>query len=147
MSEPLDKTSSDASPTNASEQKRSVLVVDDEVPIGKALQRILSREHDVLFESDARSALERLQHETFDVVFCDLMMPHMSGMDFYAALAARDPELAARVVFLTGGAFSPRSEEFLRGSRNTCITKPFSRDSVTSIVRLMISGEQPEADT
>lgn len=117
-----------------------VLIVDDEVAIGKAIRRILANEHDVTLETDARVALERLETETFDIVFCDLMMPNMSGMDFFDQLSARAPELAERVVFLTGGAFSPRSEEFLRGSRNVCIAKPFSRDAVTSIVRRMVAG-------
>lgn len=118
-----------------------VLVVDDEVAIGKAIRRILANDHDVMLESDARAALERLDHETFDVVFCDLMMPNMSGMDFFESLSKRAPELAERIVFLTGGAFSPRSEEFLRASRNQCLSKPFSREAVSSVVRRMVAGE------
>ena len=116
-----------------------VLVVDDEVAIGKAIRRILSTEHDVTLESDARIALERLTTETYDVVFCDLMMPNMSGMDFFDELSRRSPDQAERIVFLTGGAFSPRSEEFLRSSRNVCLSKPFSRDAVSSVVRTMIA--------
>jgi len=116
-----------------------VLVIDDEVAIGKALRRILSNEYDVTLESDARIALERLALESFDVVFCDLMMPNMSGMDFFDELSRRSPDQAARVVFLTGGAFSPRSEEFLRESQNVCLPKPFSREAVSSVVRSMIA--------
>ena len=96
-------------------------------------------EHDVTLESDARVALERLTRETFDVVFCDLMMPNMSGMDFFDALALRSPDQAARIVFLTGGAFSRRSEDFLRDSQNVCLPKPFSREAVSSVVRKMIT--------
>jgi signal transduction histidine kinase/BarA-like signal transduction histidine kinase len=118
-----------------------VLVVDDEIAIGKAIKRILSHDHDVTLESDARAALERLDRESFDVVFCDLMMPNMSGMDFFEHLSTRAPKLAERIVFLTGGAFSPRSEQFLRASRNACLAKPFSRDSVSSIVRRMVVDE------
>ena len=115
-----------------------VLVVDDEVAIGKAIRRILNTEHDVTFESDARVALERLLTETFDVVFCDLMMPNMSGMDFFDEVLRRSPGQAERIVFLTGGAFSPRSEEFLRASQNVCLPKPFSREQVSKVVRSMI---------
>jgi signal transduction histidine kinase len=122
-----------------------VLVVDDEVAIGKALRRILSNEHDVTFESDARVALERLVNEPYDVVFCDLMMPNMSGMDFFEQLSSRAPHLAGRIVFLTGGAFSPRSEEFLRASGNTCLAKPFSREAISKVVRRMVDGEVPSS--
>ena len=117
-----------------------MLVVDDEVAIGRALRRILECEHDVTLESDARAALDRLARETYDIVFCDLMMPNMSGMDFFDEVAARSPQVASRIVFLTGGAFSPRSEEFLRQSTNECLAKPFSREAVSSAVRRMMGA-------
>ena len=126
-------------PSRTSGQRARVLVVDDEIAIGKAIRRILVTDHDVTLESDARAALERLTRETFDVVFCDLMMPNMSGMDFFDALASRSPDQAARIVFLTGGAFSRRSEEFLRESQNVCLPKPFSREAVSAVVRNMIA--------
>jgi PAS domain S-box-containing protein len=120
-----------------------VLVVDDELAIGRAIRRILGDEHDVTIESDARAALELLARESYDVVFCDLMMPNMSGMDFFDQLAARSPAIAGRIVFLTGGAFSPRSEDFLRQSTNVCLSKPFSREAVSSAVRQMMSAIAP----
>jgi PAS domain S-box-containing protein len=123
----------------SAKQRARVLVVDDEVAIGRALRRILAVEHDVTLESDARIALERLSRETFDVVFCDLMMPNMSGMDFFDELSRRAPDQATRIVFLTGGAFSPRSEEFLRESQNVCLAKPFSRAAVSEVVRSMLA--------
>jgi PAS domain S-box-containing protein len=132
-------TAPPAQRATAKGQRGRILVVDDEVAIGKAIRRILVTDHDVTLESDARAALERLSRESFDVVFCDLMMPNMSGMDFFDALAQRSPEQAARIVFLTGGAFSRRSEEFLRDNQNICLPKPFSREAVSSVVRDMIA--------
>jgi CheY-like chemotaxis protein len=125
-------------PTPAASRRGRVLVVDDEPAIGKALRRILAGEHDVTLETDARSAFERLDGESFDIIFCDLMMPNMSGMDFFEQVSARSPALAARIVFLTGGAFSPKSEEFLRQNRKRCLSKPFSRDAVNTMVHLLI---------
>jgi PAS domain S-box-containing protein len=121
-------------------QRGRVLVVDDEIAIGRAIQRILKPDHDVTLESDARAALERLSHERFDVVFCDLMMPNMSGMDFFEELSRRSPAQATRVVFLTGGTFSARSEAFLRESQNVCLPKPFSREAVSTVVRTMVAA-------
>lgn len=129
-----------AAKRNARTERARVLVVDDEVAIGKAIRRILGGEHDVTLESDARIALERIAEESYDVVFCDLMMPNMSGMDFYDQVTQKKPKLAERIVFLTGGAFSPRSEEFLRGNRNLSLSKPFSRDALTSAVRRVLDA-------
>lgn len=116
-----------------------ILVVDDEIAIGKAIRRILNREHHVTLEPDARAALQRLETETYDVVFCDLMMPNMSGMEFFDELAARSPQVAERIVFVTGGAFSPRSVDFLKRIRNECIAKPFSREDVATAVRRLMA--------
>jgi len=124
--------------TGSTSRRGRVLVVDDEAAIGKAIRRILSSDHDVTLETDARSAFERLTRETYDIIFCDLMMPNMSGMDFFDQLAARSPTLAERIVFLTGGAFSPRSEEFLRQNGNRCLSKPFTRETVSSMVHRLI---------
>jgi CheY-like chemotaxis protein len=141
MQPPRPRTSAPpSSKTRLMKGRARVLVVDDEVAIGKAIRRILNSEHDVTLESDARAALDRVAREVYDVVFCDLMMPNMSGMDFFDQVREKSPHLANRIVFLTGGAFSPRSEDFLRGNSNLCLSKPFSRDTVSSTVRRMLAG-------
>jgi len=126
------------SATTTTLRRPRILVIDDEIAIGNAIRRILSKENDVTLESDARAALQRLGTETYDIVFCDLMMPHMSGMDFFEELSKRAPDLAGRVVFVTGGALSPRSEEFLRATANVCLAKPFSQATLTSVIRKMV---------
>jgi CheY-like chemotaxis protein len=127
-------------PTPAAARRGRVLVVDDEPAIGKALRRILSSEHDVTLETDARSALERLGRESYDIIFCDLMMPNMSGMEFFEQVTATAPAFASRIVFLTGGAFSPKSEEFLRENRDRCLSKPFTREGVNTMVHRLIDA-------
>jgi signal transduction histidine kinase/DNA-binding response OmpR family regulator len=129
-------------PTSPATRRARVLVVDDEAAIGKAIRRILSNEHDVTLETDARAAFQRISSadEAYDVIFCDLMMPNMSGMDFFEQVSARAPALAERIVFLTGGAFSPRSEEFLRANRNRCLSKPFSREAVSAVVHRLLDA-------
>jgi PAS domain S-box-containing protein len=130
----------DATPAPPQAEKRGarVFVIDDEAAIGKALRRMLGREHEVVIETDAEAALATLGRERFDVVFCDLMMPKLSGMDLFAALSRTNPALAARVVFLTGGAFSPRSVEFLRAHASRSLAKPFTREAVTAVIRRML---------
>jgi PAS domain S-box-containing protein len=103
-----------------------ILVVDDEPMIGKVIQRVLEREHDVEVATHAREALATVASGTaFDLILCDLMMPEMTGMDLHAALQRADPEQAARMVFLTGGAFTPRARLFLDGVGDRRIDKPF----------------------
>jgi CheY-like chemotaxis protein len=102
-----------------------VLVIEDDELLGKMLRRVLAPEHDVLVLASAREALDRIcDGERFDLVLCDLMLPGVTGIDFYECLGASAPELVERVVFLTGGAYSPRSQAFLERATIPWIQKP-----------------------
>jgi PAS domain S-box-containing protein len=119
----------------ASHRRGRVLVVDDDVAVGAAMGRVLQREHAVVIEADAREALARLANEDFDVIFCDLMMPAMSGVEFYETLARSHPAAARRVVFMTGGAFTARSTKFLESVANASIAKPFDVGTLKAVIR------------
>jgi signal transduction histidine kinase len=114
----------------------AVLVVDDERAIGAAIRRLL-HDHDVTAVTSARAALDLLESgKCFDLVLCDLMMPGMSGMDLYGALLLRHPAFAPKVVFLTGGAFTPEADAFLRRVGNRRLSKPFDSDELRGLARL-----------
>jgi PAS domain S-box-containing protein len=104
-----------------------VLVVDDEPLIGRVVQRCLGREHDVRWVSSGLEALELLlgNRARFDVVFLDVMMPEMTGIEVCELLAKQKPELLGRVVFLTGGAFTAEARAFLERVPNRQLLKPF----------------------
>jgi PAS domain S-box-containing protein len=116
-------------------QRGRVLVVDDEVAVGAALGRVLRNEHHVVVEADAREALARLAKEEFDVIFCDLMMPGMSGVEFYDTLRSSNPAAARRVVFMTGGAFTAFSRNFLASVANVSMAKPFDVATLRAVIR------------
>jgi len=114
---------------------RRVLLVDDERLLGEAIARALSEDHDVEVATDARQALDRLASaEPYDLVLCDLMMPVMTGMDLYAEVMHRDPKLAGRFVFMSGGTFSARARAFLQSVSNPCLEKPLDMGRLRSIV-------------
>ncbi|MEO0321514.1 MAG: response regulator [Myxococcota bacterium] len=112
---------------SASGGRAKVLVIDDEHLVGRSISRALRR-HDVDVLSSGGEAIERLNAPGgagYDLVFCDLMMPEVSGMEVYEAINADKPALAERFVFMTGGAFTPRARAFLEQVPNRCIDKPF----------------------
>ncbi|MBI3184216.1 MAG: response regulator [Myxococcales bacterium] len=124
-----------AAPARAASRRGRVMVVDDEPMIGKAVRRTLSNEHEIVAETSAAAALERIQRgERFDVILCDLMMPAMTGMDLYAAIQKLEPEQASRMVFLTGGAFTPRARAFLDETPNQRMEKPFDTQNLRALV-------------
>jgi len=127
------------SPTPAPGRRGNILIVDDEPMIGRALLRILAPDHDVVVVTRGREAVERLERgERYDVILCDLMMPEMTGMDLHAGLSLRFSECAARMVFLTGGVFTPQARDFLDTVPNQRIEKPFSAQSIRALVRELL---------
>lgn len=102
-----------------------VLIVDDDPQVLRSLQRALS-EHEVLTAGGGRDALAHIEkNPAFDAIVCDLSMGDMDGMQLHAELDRRWPTLAARVVFMTGGAFTEETQDFLARVPNTCLQKPF----------------------
>jgi CheY-like chemotaxis protein len=116
------------------------LVIDDEPSISMIVRRLLS-EHDVVCETDGRAALSRLANgETFDVIFCDMMMPTMSGVDVYEAVSSVNPAQGSKIVFLTGGACSPKISEFLANVQNPVVDKPFVAERLRAVIAELVSG-------
>ena len=116
-------------------RRKRLLVVDDEPALGIMIQRMLSEELDVDVVTDGRGALAQLDADAdYDAILCDIMMPEMTGMDLHAAVAERRPALAARFVFMTGGAFTPRAAEFLATVPNPRLDKPFDLDALRAVV-------------
>lgn len=123
-------------------------MIDDEHIVAATLRRLLQRDHDVLTMTDAREALDLLaEGERFDVILCDLMMPVMDGMELYAELAASVPEQAARIVFLTGGAFSSGARAFLASIANPSVEKPFSIQSLRELISERLQSPVGEASS
>jgi PAS domain S-box-containing protein len=125
-------------------RRATILVIDDERAMGDSLRLLLGIDHDVRVATCARAALDEIASgRTYDLILCDLMMPDMTGMAFYDALAARAPALAQRVVFLTGGAFSPSSRAFLERVPNRWLEKPFDFDALREALdAVAASGER-----
>jgi signal transduction histidine kinase len=115
-----------------------ILVVDDEPALCAVVRRLL-QQHEVVICHDAREALSLLQRDAaFDVLICDVMMPSFSGIDLFAELQRLDPELAARTLFMTGGALHGRVRQFLSGLSNPVLEKPFETSALhAAIARLL----------
>jgi signal transduction histidine kinase len=112
-----------------------VLIVDDEVALGRALRRTLSSRHDVTVLASGQQALDRMEAgERFDAILLDVMMPELGGMEVYERIHEIAPRQAKRVVFLTGGAFSAKAREFLDRVINPRLEKPI--DTHTLLARL-----------
>jgi len=104
-----------------------ILVVDDEPHILHYMRATLeSWGHSVEVASDGAYALERALAGDFDVIVCDLRMPHLSGRDMYLKLARQDPRAAERIIFATGDTVRGDTLHFLEGLGRPYLHKPFT---------------------
>jgi PAS domain S-box-containing protein len=117
-----------------------VLVIDDDPLVGRVLERILSKEHEVIIMNNARDALDSIAAGTrYHAILCDLMMPGLSGVEFYEELERQSPEMALRVGIISGGAFTPRTHEFLQRFVERSIEKPFEPNDIRRLIEKLIS--------
>jgi signal transduction histidine kinase len=113
-----------------------VLLVDDDVPVRRAYERLLSGQHQVSAVSSGAEALALIdQGQEFDVVLCDMLMPAMDGITLLKELRNRSPELAQRTVFITGAAPGMEVTEAVRVLR-----KPVASHELLATVREVASG-------
>jgi len=112
-----------------------VLVVDDEDWILELAAELLRKEgYSVETALGGEQALELIANQSFDVIVCDWKMPGLSGMHLHEQLLARTPELAARMLFMTGDVINEGFQEFLRKHQRPCLSKPFAIDEFRATV-------------
>ena len=97
----------------------------------------------VVTASSGKEALAVIQNDAeFDAILCDLIMPLMSGVEFYEELILLNGELQNKVVFMTGGAFTPQVQAFLDQDWIRCLSKPFTWSDLLRV--LMLPGTPDE---
>jgi two-component system NtrC family sensor kinase len=119
-----------------------VLVVDDQPDIGRAVARALRSSAHVTVEDQPEVALKRLRHgERFDLVLCDVMMPGMTGPEFFDEVMACAPEMRAGFVFISGG-MEGSVRRRLEATGQPCLEKPIT----TAALRGVLHRLAPRSD-
>ncbi len=117
-------------------RRATIVVIDDDAAVGSMIRNTFSGDHEVITFLSGREALGYLERiPPVDIVFCDLMMPGMSGMDVFAAVSSRWPDVARRMVFLSGGISSPQAERFLAAHPVRRCGKPLGTASLQKLVQ------------
>lgn len=124
-----------STPTSALGRLR-LLVADDEAAIRESLSRFLERAgHVVVPVTGGGAALEAAREQMFDAILLDIRMPDISGIDVFQQWQAERPELANRVVFLTGDIVSVDLQDFLAGTGQPFLAKPFDLGIVLQVLQ------------
>lgn len=122
---------------------RSVLVVDDDEAVGRAVVRTLRSRVDAELMPGVEAARQRLRERHFDLVLSDLQMPDGGGRRLYEELLASSPEIAARVVFFSGGSPAPADAAFIARERIPLLTKPLRVDELFALAEKVAERIRP----
>jgi PAS domain S-box-containing protein len=103
-----------------------VMVVEDEEPLRKMIAEVLERDgYRVQQCEGGQQAIEMMKVKRFDVIITDLKMPGIGGKELYTFVQKYYPNLARRVLFITGDVLSIDTQSFFKITGNVYIEKPF----------------------
>jgi|HubBroStandDraft_6_1064221.scaffolds.fasta_scaffold00282_11 signal transduction histidine kinase/CheY-like chemotaxis protein len=103
-----------------------ILVVEDEPTVAQLIIDVLREEgHQVEAVLDSQEGLTRISRTEYDLIVCDLRMPHLDGPAFYDALVQAGSSVQERILFVTGDTLAPRTLDFLEPNGLPYLAKPF----------------------
>ncbi len=123
-----------------------LLIVDDEPGIVEVLKTVLGEDgYIVETAGNGVEAMERIGCSSYDLVISDLCMPDMDGEALYKRVRESKPELAEKIIFVTGDTVSTKSRSFLEWTGNRWFSKPFNIVEIERVVMNFLHEEHPLA--
>ncbi|MCJ8013541.1 response regulator transcription factor [Paenibacillus sp. KQZ6P-2] len=117
-------------------QKR-ILIIDDEVKISRLLELELTHEgYEVELADNGREGLEKAQHQSWDLIILDIMLPELNGVEVLRRL--RKVDLVTPVILVTARNTTPDKVAGLDQGANDYITKPFEIEELLARIRANI---------
>lgn len=115
----------------------TVLVVDDDPEIREILSEVISRKGFKVFTAESGElALEEMKKQHFDLIFLDLVLPGMSGVDALTAIKEKDKK--AVVVIVTGYGDDPIALDAMSLGPLFLIRKPFRTSDIVEVLNAMV---------
>ncbi|MBI4500389.1 MAG: response regulator [Gemmatimonadetes bacterium] len=113
-----------------------ILVIEDDPTVQQIIAKALERGgYMVKCVGNGLQALAELQDATFRAIVCDVGLPFLEGKSLYDHIKAEYPEMAARMLFVTGMANEPETRRFLDRTGRPVVAKPFELNELLSAVR------------
>ena len=120
-----------------------ILVLDDEKVLAEMLGEMLSLlGHKITLCHLPMQALDLIRTEKFDAILSDFRMPILNGHEFHTEVSKIDPDLAHRIIFLTGDVVNEETQSFLASIGNPHLSKPFQLDAVRRAVTQVLNAKK-----
>ncbi len=113
-----------------------MLLIDDDEAVLQSLGRLLAKRCDVTMAHDGSEGLAHIlaPGARWDLILCDLKMPVMNGIELYRRVEGTAPQFVAAFVFLSGGATTPETFEFLSETRRLMLAKPADVQRIYALI-------------
>ena len=119
----------------ASVSKGSVLIVDDDKRVSEILQEIVSNSGYAGVAVDSgEAAIEKISQQHFELIFLDLVLPGLSGIDVFKAVKAKDKESV--IAIITGYGDDPIALEAMSLGPLLLIRKPFRQNDILEVLKM-----------
>jgi DNA-binding NtrC family response regulator len=120
-----------------------ILIIEDEAPIRRVLNKILSEENDAYLVQEAEDGLqgiELVKNEDFDLILCDIKMPKMDGVEVLEAIKKIKPEIP--MVMISGHGDLETAIQTMRLGAFDYISKPPDLNRLLNTVRNALDKKQ-----
>jgi DNA-binding NtrC family response regulator len=126
------------------EIKETILVIDDDKSLRESLRMLLSDKYRVVFARSGKEAFELLRKESPDLVFCDIRMPEMNGLDVLSRIKGSEPEL--EVIMITAVNTVGSAVEAMRRGAYDYITKPFDIEAISALIENVLEKKRLQTE-
>ncbi len=129
---------------SASQRKRMLLLEDDKQLSGFIKEFLASESWIVVAVENGVEGFLEIQKSDFDAIVCDIVMPKLSGDQFYRAVEGAKPHLCSRFIFLSGMSTDSRIIAFIKEVRAPVLGKPFDLHRLIGALE-QVSGARSSA--
>jgi len=114
---------------------KTVLRSEDDPHCAEMLRDFLeSQSFRVTCVTNGADGVRQILAQDFDILLCDLFMPHLPGDMFYKAVERTKAHLCNRFVFMTGYGANPKCEAFVRKVKAPVLLKPFRLSDLLGLI-------------
>lgn len=123
----------------------SVLLVEDVEDMRQYVANVLASEFNVSLAENGKQALDLLQHEQFDVVISDIMMPEMDGIELLQQMKQSESLIQTPVILLTARNETEDRVSALKIGADDYLTKPFNTEELVLRIQRLCNAVQADS--
>ncbi|MDH5735634.1 MAG: response regulator, partial [Gammaproteobacteria bacterium] len=125
----------------------NIMVADDNAINRKLITTLLNQRGVITTEAiDGKTALDIASNNDFDLIFMDIRMPELNGIEVTENLRLREYNQYTPIIALTAHALPHEQKTFLQAGMNACITKPIVEQQIFEVIDQWVFNNMGNAD-